>query len=213
MVMSCLARLVLCVGLLAGPGVRAADFDLTADETVRVERGETVIRADLDAAQRRGTVRAALLVNATPEVIFEAMTRCDEALEYVPHLRHCEVLPQGADGSSRLVEHEIDLGWYAPRFRYVFRADIVTDRRIAFRQVTGDFKVNEGVWEFEPAGLRTLIRYRISLDPPAYVPTWLARSTFRRELPKMLGDLRRHCESEQRQRTHANIFLSRPHLD
>lgn len=201
--------LVSCVPLLlAGlAGARASDFTLTAAEAARVDQGETVIRADLDAAQRSGTVQAALLVSAPPEVVFQAMTRCEDALKYVPHLRHCRVLPPAADDGARLVEHEIDFGWYAPRIRYVFRADVVTDQRIAFRQVSGDFKVNEGVWEFEPrAGGRTLVRYRVQIDPPAYVPNWLARSTFRRELPKMLGDLRRHCESEQRQRLHANII-------
>jgi ribosome-associated toxin RatA of RatAB toxin-antitoxin module len=198
--------------LVAGAECGAADFELTPRETARVNRGETVIRADLDPTQRRGTVRAAMLVNAPPEVVFAAMTHCDEALEYVPHLRRCRVLPESVDSASRLVEHEIDFGWFAPRIRYVFRADVVADRRIEFHQVSGDFKTNEGVWEFEPqgndAGLggRTLVRYRVSIDPPAYVPNWLARSSFRRELPKMLGNLRQHCETEQRQRTQANIL-------
>jgi uncharacterized membrane protein len=179
-------------------GARAADFELTAAEAARVSRGETVIRADLDSAQRRGTVRAAMLVNAPPEVVFQSMTRCEDALKYVPHLRVCHVLPATGDANSRLVEHEIDFGWYAPRIRYVFRADVVTNRRIAFRQVSGDFKANQGVWEFEPQGTdgaRTLVRYRVEIDPPGYVPNWLARSTFRRELPQMLAGLKRHCEA------------------
>lgn len=209
-----LVELAWCLALLAGAAAcaRAADFDLTPAEVARVDRGEAVIRADLDAPQRRGTVRAAMLVNAPPEVVFAAMTHCDEALKYVPHLRRCRVLPESPGSESRLVEHEIDFGWYAPRIRYVFRADVVPDRRIEFHQVSGDFKTNEGVWEFEPrggdAGLggRTLVRYRVSIDPPAYVPNWLARSSFRRELPKMLGNLREHCESEQRQRIQANML-------
>ena len=108
--------------------------------------------------------------------------------------------------SWELVEHEIDFGWYSPRIRYVLRADIVADQSITFRQVSGDFKANQGIWEFEPAdsGSRTLLRYRVYIDPPGYVPNWLARSTFKRELPQMLTDLRRHCEAEQALRVHAN---------
>ena len=53
-------------------------------------------------------------------------------------------------------------------------------------------------------GARTLLRYRVYIDPPGYVPNWLARSTFRRELPQMLADLRRHCEAEQALRAQAN---------
>ena len=198
-----IAGLVLASGM---PLSRSADFELTPAEAERVERGQTVIRASLDAAQRRGTVRAAMLIDASPDVVFQAMTNCADALKYVPHLRSCRVLPQAGESSSRLVEHEIDFGWYAPRIHYVFQADFVTDRSIAFRQVRGDFRANEGLWEFEPAGERTLLRYRVLIDPPGYIPNWLARSTFKRELPRMLAQLKRHCEAEQRQGAQANIF-------
>jgi ribosome-associated toxin RatA of RatAB toxin-antitoxin module len=193
------------LALVVGAGAWAADFELTEQEAGRLAGGEVVIRASLDASQRRGTVRAAMLIEAPPELVFQAMTQCADALEYVPHLRSCRVRSQSADGSERLVEHEVDFGWYAPRLRYVFRADLVPGRSIHFRQVRGDFKVNEGLWEFEPAGSGTLVRYRVQIDPPGYVPNWLARSTFKRELPRMLAALRRHCEAEQVLRAQANI--------
>lgn len=199
----------LALGLAVAWAVHGADFELTPDESERVNRGETVIRADLDASQRRGTVRAAMLIDAPPDVVFQAMNDCEQALKFVPHLRTCRVLPQSTDPTIQFVEHEIDFGWFAPRIRYVFRADLVPDRSISFRQVAGDFKTNEGIWEFEPQddhGARTLLRHRVRIDPPGYVPNWLARSTFRRELPKMLAQLKRHCESKQRQRTQANIL-------
>jgi uncharacterized membrane protein len=195
------------VCLAFGGGVaRAADFELTHAETQRLEKNEIVIRAALDSNARRGTVRAAMLINAPPAVVFESMVHCADAVRYVPHLRHCRVREHAADGSWALVEQEIDFGWYAPRLRYVFRAEFVTDRSITFRQVSGDFKANEGIWEFEPAqdGARTLLRYRVYIDPPGYVPNWLARSTFKRELPQMLADLRRFCEAEQVLRAQAN---------
>jgi ribosome-associated toxin RatA of RatAB toxin-antitoxin module len=178
-------------------GARAADFELTADEARRVNQGEIVIRADLDPGQRRGTVRAAMRVEAPPHVIFAAMSRCADAMEYVPHLRSCRLQAQPGHPDAPLVEHEIDLGWFAPRMRYVFRAELVADRSISFRQVSGDFKVNEGRWELEADadGQGTLLRYRVRIDPPGYVPNWLARSTFRKELPRMLENLKRHCET------------------
>jgi uncharacterized membrane protein len=190
----------------AGGAAWAADFDLTPAETQRVEKDEIVIRATLDPSARRGTVRAAMLIDAPPALVFESMTDCADAVRYVPHLRRCRVREHAADASWALVEQEIDFGWYAPRLRYVFRADFVTDRSIAFRQVSGDFKANEGIWEFEAAkdGERTLLRYRVYIDPPGYVPNWLARSTFKRELPQMLADLRRFCEAEQALRAQAN---------
>jgi len=207
--MECAVRWIaaaLSLGLVLAPLARAADFELTPAESARLQNTEIVIRASLEANGRRGTVRAAMLIEAPPALVFEMMTRCAEALKYVPHLKRCRIREHAADMSSELVEQEIDLGWYSPRIQYVLRADIVPDQSITFRQVSGDFKANHGMWELEPSdeGRRTLLRYRVYLDPPGFVPTWLARSTFKRELPQMLTDLRRHCEAEQALRAHAN---------
>jgi len=200
------AAFALGIGLAVCPGLRAADFQLTPKETQRVAAREVVIRASLDSGQRRGTVRAAVLIAAAPAVVFQLMSRCADALQYVPHLRKCRVRDRAHDDSWQLVEHEIDFGWYAPRVSWVFRADFVADRSMAFHQVSGDFKAFEGLWELEPdaSGDRTLLRYRAYIDPPGFVPNWLARSTFKRELPQMLTELRRRCEAEQRLRAQAN---------
>jgi len=187
------------LALALSAGAWSADFELTAAEIQRIAARQIVIRASLDSGQRRGTVRAAISIAAAPAVVFQMMTRCADALQFVPHLRVCRLREQAADGSWMLIEHEVDFGWYAPRVKYVFRADLIADRSIAFKQVSGDFKANEGMWEFEPdeTGQRTLLRYRAYIDPPGFIPNWLARSTFKREMPQMLVDLRKRCEAEQ----------------
>lgn len=192
--------------------VPAADFTLTSGEMAKVAARQLVIRATLDASQRRGTVRAALQIDAPAEVVFRTMTSCADALAYVPHLRTCHVRERAPDNSWMVVEHELDFGWYAPRTRWVSRADMTANRKIVFRQVSGDFRANEGTWELEPSadGSRTLLLYRIYIDPPGYVPNWLARSTFKRELPQMLTDLRKRCETEQGLRADANTTRAGP---
>ncbi len=187
------------VALALSAGAWAADFELTAAEMQRIAARQIVMRANLDPGQRRGTVRAAIRIEATPAVVFQMMTRCADALQFVPHLRICRLRDQAADGSWMLIEHEVDFGWYSPRVKYLFRAGLIADRSITFKQVSGDFKANEGIWEFEPdeTGRRTLLRYRAYIDPPSFIPNWLARSTFKREMPQMLVDLRKRCEAEQ----------------
>jgi hypothetical protein len=197
------AHWMLALTLAAGwsVGAGAADFTLTPAEIQRVERREVVIRAKFDQdSQRKGTVRAAIKIDASPDVVFGMMTRCADALRYVPHLKECRVRDAAPDNSWQLVDHEIDFGWYAPRLRWVFRVDFEGNSAMRFRQITGDFKANEGRWELEPdsTGKRTLLRYRAYIDPPGFVPNWLARSTFKRELPQMLQDLRLLCEAQQR---------------
>ncbi|HET9474363.1 MAG TPA: SRPBCC family protein [Steroidobacteraceae bacterium] len=191
--------LALVLGLGCAPGAPAGEFTLTDDEARRVAARQVVLRANLDASQRRGTLRAAVRIEATPAIVFQMMIRCADALQYVPHLQKCRVREHAPDESWLLVEHEIDFGWYAPQVNWVFRADLAADRSIAFRQVSGDFKANEGAWELEPTadGATTLLLYHAYIDPPGFVPSWLARSSFRRDLPQMLTQLRKRCEAEQ----------------
>jgi len=182
-----------------GPGAAAAQFTLTPAEVEQIAARKVVLRSNLDDSQRRGTVRAAVRIEAPPAVVFDMMIRCADALEYVPKLRRCQVRDQAADLSWLLVEHEVDFGWYVPSVNWTFKAELVPGRSIRFHQVKGDFKANEGMWELEPTddGATTLLLYQAFIDPPGFVPNWLARSTFRRELPRMLLNLRQRCEAQQ----------------
>ncbi len=187
---------IVCVALGLGAGLHAGEIPLSDAEARVVAKREVLVRATLDANHRRGTVRAAVLIDAPPAVVYRAMTRCTDAFEFVPHLKACRVRESAPDASWGIVEHEIDFGWYTPRIRWTFRAEFVPEKRITFRQVSGDFKKNEGVWEFEaaPNGVSTIVKYQAAIDPPAFIPNWLARTTYKRELPQMLDDLRQLCE-------------------
>lgn len=198
--------LAFSLGLACAVRVPAAEFELSPAETQRVAERQVVVRVNLDAKQQKGTVRAAIRIDAPPDLVFQTLIQCANALEFVPHLRQCQVRDRAADDSWLLVEHVIDFGWYSPSVHWVFRTDLERPHRITFHQVSGDFKANEGAWEFESAddGTSTLVRYQAFVDPPGFVPKWLARSTFRRELPEMLRGLRKHCETEQSQHAEAH---------
>jgi ribosome-associated toxin RatA of RatAB toxin-antitoxin module len=201
MLMTALRRIsTVCVALCLGVCARAGEIPLSDAEARLVARRDVLVRATLDANQRRGTVRAAVLIDAPPSVVYHAMTHCADAFEFVPHLKACKVRESAPDASWGIVEHEIDFGWYTPRIRWVFHAQFVRDKSIAFRQISGDFKKNEGTWELVASanGESTLLMYRAAIDPPAFIPNWLARTTYKRELPQMLDDLRQLCEVRYR---------------
>jgi hypothetical protein len=124
------------------------------------------------------------------------MTDCAQALEFVPHLELCRVLESARDGSWQLVEHAVDFSWYLPRIDYVFRAEYEPFHRIRFAHVRGDLRENRGVWELQPAGdgSATILTYRVHIVPRNFVPSWVVRSSLRRDLPLMLRALRARCE-------------------
>ncbi|MBC8024699.1 MAG: SRPBCC family protein [Steroidobacteraceae bacterium] len=192
---------IVCAALGLAAGLHAGEIPLSDAEARVVARREVLVRATLDANHRRGTVRAVVLIDAPPAVVYRAMTRCADAFEFVPHLKTCRVLESAPDASWGIVEHEIDFGWYTPRIRWAFRAEFLPEKSITFRQVSGDFKKNEGAWEFEAQanGVSTLVKYQAAIDPPAFIPNWLARTTYKRELPQMLDDLRQLCEARHRE--------------
>ena len=99
-------RAGLCRGRRAGGRFRAD----ARPRPSASQSDEIVIRATLDASARRGTVRAAMLIDAPPAVVFQMMTRCADAVRYVPHLRLCRVRDRAADDS-----------WAAGRTRNRFR--------------------------------------------------------------------------------------------
>jgi ribosome-associated toxin RatA of RatAB toxin-antitoxin module len=144
-------------------------------------------------------VRAAIQVSAPPETVFRTLTDCSLALRFVPHLKRCAVVDTAPDGSWQEVEHRIDYGWLAPRADYVFRVSYEKFSRIRFHHLRGDFRVNEGVWEFIPAdeGRSTVVTYQARLVPDFYVPRWMMRSMMKRDLPELMRGLRAHAEGRR----------------
>src|SRR5262245_10511382 len=83
--------LALALGLACSACALGADFTLTPAEMQRVTARQVVIRANLDSAQRRGSVRAAVRIEAPPDIVFRMMISCTDALAYVPHLQRCRI--------------------------------------------------------------------------------------------------------------------------
>jgi ribosome-associated toxin RatA of RatAB toxin-antitoxin module len=176
----------------------SADWALSEAQLARVEAGAVI--ADGDVAPDRPIVvdiRAAVLVNATPEQVFQTLTDCAQALRFVPHLKRCAVLETAPDGSWQNVEQQVDYGWLAPRAHYVFHADYERFERIRFSNLRGDFRENRGVWVFRPekGGRATVVTYEARVAPAFYVPRWMMRNMLKRDLPDLMKGLRSRAEA------------------
>ncbi|MEZ5457891.1 MAG: SRPBCC family protein [Steroidobacteraceae bacterium] len=186
------ARRALAFALLAC----AATPSRAADEQAALERREVVVDARIDPALGRGTVRAAIRIDSAPDRVYAAMTNCDVALRFVPHLRECVVHERDPQGRWEVISHVSDVGWFMPTSRYTFRAAYDPPRSIEFSHVAGDFRENEGRWELIPLddGRATIVTYSVRVVPDIPVPQWAVRMILKRELPKLLQALRDHCE-------------------
>ncbi len=175
----------------------SADWALSESQLKHLKTGGIVAEGDVGAGRAAVDVRAAVQVSASPEEVFVALTDCERALRFVPHLKRCAVLDTAADGSWQEVEQQVDYGWLAPRASYVFRAEYKRYSLIRFSHLRGDFHENRGVWQFQPVdnGRATVVTYQARVAPAFYVPKWMMRSMLRRDLPELMRGLRSSAEA------------------
>ena len=193
---------LLAFGLvLLQPAAAAAQSAWVADPAIqqRLAAGEVVVATSaIDPARPRGRVRAAVRINAPPEVIWMAVTDCRRALSFVPGLRRCQRLEGARDGSWQDVEHEVRYSWLLPSVRYVFRAVYDRPHRIDFHRISGDLKQEEGTWLLTQTadGTGTVVEYEVYIDPGFWIPQALVSRSLRKDIPAVLTGLRSCIEHD-----------------
>jgi ribosome-associated toxin RatA of RatAB toxin-antitoxin module len=191
------SALLLVLALALSPPCLSADWALSESQLKQLKTGGIVAEGDVGSGRAAVDVRAAVQVSASPEEVFVALTDCERALRFVPHLKRCAVLDTAADGSWQEVEQQVDYGWLVPRASYVFRAEYKRYSLIRFSHLRGDFHENRGVWQFQPVdnGKATVVTYQARVAPAFYVPKWMMRSMLRRDLPELMRGLRSNAEA------------------
>jgi ribosome-associated toxin RatA of RatAB toxin-antitoxin module len=190
------ACLLVCA-FLGGSAAYAEDWPLSAQDLARLDHREVLLPAPTEGNQTDGKFRSAIEIDASAERIFRTMTDCAQALKFVPHLIHCQVLETAADGSWQTVEHQVNYGWYLPRATYVFRAAYEPFDRISYTGVRGDFREIDGIWDFSPRrnGAATIVTYRARVALRFFVPRWILLASLKHDLPALMRGLRERCES------------------
>ncbi|MEZ5474621.1 MAG: SRPBCC family protein [Steroidobacteraceae bacterium] len=196
------------LAILLSSASSAEAWRLSAEDRAALARREVVVHSealsDQPATARGREIRAAIRIRAPAKRVFAAMTHCETAIEFVPHLQQCVLLDHDEVTGAEIIEHVVDYGWYAPSLRYTFRVEYVPDRSVIFRAVSGDLARNEGRWELTPLNedpatgvAETLLTYRVLVVPKFRIPQSWVRVSLTRELPRMLQALRDFSERGQ----------------
>lgn len=109
-----------------------------------------------------------IVVDVPVERFFDVVTGYERYPEFVPGIRRCRVVQEGAE---RHVEYELDLG--VRRIRYVLRHREERPRKVTWSLVSGDMmKVSNGSWELTAQGDRTRAVYSVDIQiaRPPLVP-------------------------------------------
>ncbi len=162
-----------------------------------VERGEVALRVLKDG--RLSVLDAAILIDAPAEKIWDVLTACDVAPEYVPKLVACSSIELLDDGAAEMFNQTVKPAFFLPSFEHVFRMDYERYSRIDIHRVDGPIDLLDAAWLFEPqADGRILLIYELTLDPGIPVPRAFVRATLRRDMPVVLMAIRERAEAAGR---------------
>ena len=166
---------------------------MTADDRVRLERGEVVVRS---WKSKRGFPRglARVLIEAPPEQVFRIIDNCNRYRYNMKLVSHSKQLSR--KGPVVVCEVVVDLPFPFGSLRSVTKGVHQVGPPVWGRKwtlVSGDYQVNQGAWELtryrSDAG-RTLVTYRTHIEPDMSLPDFVVASSQKRSLPMMLKGLR-----------------------
>jgi ribosome-associated toxin RatA of RatAB toxin-antitoxin module len=184
-----LAFLCCTYGATAQPNLDWIDRDAVAAREVQVntERGDRPLTVN---------VKLAAEVDAAPAAIWDVLTACEIAPEYVPNVVSCKKLEELDGGRADLFVQEVKPIFFLPTFEHVFRLDYTPYTRIDVNRVSGPIARMQGTWWLVPQDNgRILLVYELALDPGMPIPRFMVRATLKRDLPKVVGAVRERAEA------------------
>lgn len=156
---------------------------------------DNVIHTEKEVGKKTFVV-SKVVIQASPQRLFDMVTDYPNALKYFSNLTSCQVLSSkdgiktvrfGARASSMM------------KLDYVLSIDQTKPGRIEWNRVSGSFKANEGYWEFEPVegGKATLVTYAKYVDAGFFAPKMFVHKTLRDTAENIFSDLKRSATAIQ----------------
>lgn len=150
-----------------------------------------VVNAKAEPGLTGGSVNASIDIEAPPSAVWSALTDCAGAPRFMPKLISCRILNKGPGWEER--EHRIKGPFFKPVMTSQFRADMQTERSIAFHRTGGDWKRSQGEWRLTPlaGGKGTHVTYQISAAINGPAPSGMVRSSIASGVREALLALRK----------------------
>lgn len=151
-----------------------------------------------DDSRFHGHIRAAVIIDAEPRIIWEILRDCERTPEYLENVLSCELVETLADGRAQIFRQRAKLRWFLPSFEHVFRLDYEPNRRITVSRVSGPFERLDAVWQLQPIGpARTRVIYELDVEPSRLIPTFLLSGPLRRDVLNAMRAVRDRAESQK----------------
>jgi len=172
--------------------------DLSWIDRQAVASGMVFYQAERGERPQVVVIKLAVDVAAPPRAIWDVLTACQIAPEYVPNVQSCRKLEVLDNGRADLFVQVIKPAFFIPAFEHVFRLDYTPYTRIDVHRVSGPIAHMDGSWWLLPQqDGHTLVVYDLALDPGFPIPRFFVRATLKRDLPKVLAAVRERAEARR----------------
>jgi len=136
-------------------------------------------------------------IDAPLKVIWDIMLSCDAAMQVSSDIKECKILEAAPDRSWDIRYQKIGVSPLLPRFKTTFKTEYISERILKISKVSGDLKVQEGLWELRPlSDNKTRVLYQARLAPKLPLPSHIIRSQTHKGIPRVLENLRFLAESK-----------------
>lgn len=159
-----------------------------------LEAGEIVLQT---SKVDRGTVHIdlAIEVDADWQSIWEFLTACEISPEFVPNVVACRRLVAVDECDCELFEQTVKPAFFLPKFEHVFELEYFPPRRIEVHHVSGPIDRMDGAWTLLQRPERPIVLiHSMTVKPGFPVPPLFVRNTLKRDLPKVLREIRDRSE-------------------
>lgn len=191
-----LRSLICCAAILGYTSSgHSQPYDASWIESEKLAEGEVSLRTD--KLPRNGvSIEVAIRIESTREIIWDILTACEIAPEYVPNVVSCELIDSINEGMSELFIQTVKPAFFIPAFEHVFRLDYHPPDRIDVQRVSGPIDEMDGTWWLlgNADGSVTLV-HSLKLRPGIPVPRLFVRATLKRDLPVVLNAVRDRAEA------------------
>ncbi|MEW5853195.1 MAG: SRPBCC family protein [Myxococcota bacterium] len=192
---------LLCTLVLQTTPVANGVPTLSVAQQQRLEHGEVLVTSEVGNGKggRRGWTQALGIINAPPATAWAVVQDYDTFVRLTPRLADYRVMERTAERIR--VTQEIKVLFHT--YRYTLWLDLdASGRHLRWKldpTQPHDVRDIDGSWQFLPwDGNRTLMVYRMELDSGVWVPRVVEEYLTGRDLPTLLGNMRRQTEKVHR---------------
>ena len=143
------------------------------------------------------SVKAALWLDGSPAEVWALMTDYDSLNAYMPNVESSVVLAR-SDSLTRVRQGVYSRFVIPIRFAITIEFIEQLPMRLRFHMVEGAVDRFSGTWDFLADRGGTRLEYDAVIDPPGFVPSFLAATVVRRQLRRMLPAIGKELDRRKR---------------